>query len=277
MTAQILEAPNADVSVFTASAPDSIDPTAVEAAVKKNAYAIVRGLFDRDELRRCCDAAKRRFSPCDDAPGVGTPADAAMKNFQKLVIGGGAQRGYYVPRFTRIFYNPIWTDDIFGMRDVFRRLAQLRNVMQGYPLNFAIDGVEDGLFTAARMQHYPAGGGFFGAHLDAVVDKITAEAGLSKFIQLVLLMTQKGDDFEQGGAFVTSGQTRLDLESVAQIGDVLVYDGRSEHGVDDIDPHLVPSLTELQGRIVALASLYKDLDGKAAQYSAFLQRTDYED
>lgn len=272
--AQILSPPS-DAPVVEIEAPGSLDAELVARFVSEHGFAIIRGLVSGGSLENARRAIAEQFDPHKDSPAIGTPADAAMRNFQKIVIGGGAQRGYYVPRFARILYNPLWADDIYGMREIFRKLAQLRNRLQGYPENYAVDQAEDGLFTASRLQHYPAGGGFFAAHRDAVVDQVTREAGLARFFQLVMLLTQKGKDFASGGAFVDRDGERLDLESEAQAGDVLVYDGRSVHGVDDVDPHLVPDLGSLRGRLVALTSLYKDMNGKAAEYQSYLDRKDY--
>ena len=272
--AQILEPPAA-APIFEIRDPADADPRVIEPRVADNAFCIIRGLFSQAEIGAARQALVANFEAAMDAPAIDTPADAATRNFQKLVIGGGSQRGYYVPRFARILYNPLWADDIYKMRSIFRRLAQLRNRLQGYPVDYALDCVEDGFFTGARLQHYPAGGGFFAAHRDAVIDAVTREAGLAKFFQLVLLLTQKGADFEAGGAFVDAQGARLDLEAEARAGDVLVYDGRSVHGVDDVDPHLVPSLSSLRGRIVALTSLYKDMSGRAAEYQAYLARRNF--
>ncbi|GAB4524756.1 MAG: hypothetical protein Tsb0010_08600 [Parvularculaceae bacterium] len=276
LTAQTLSPPT-EAPIIEIDAPSSVDAQFVERCVAEHGFAIIRGLVARDRLNTARRAIAVGFDPRQDAPATGTPPDAALRNFQKIVIGGGAQRGYYVPRFARILYNPLWAEDIYKMREIFRILARLRNRLQGYPETYAMDQVEDGLFTAARLQHYPAGGGFFAAHRDAVVDRVTREAGLAKFFQLVMLLTQKGEDFAAGGAFVDRNGARLDLEAEAQAGDVLVYDGRSVHGVDDVDPHLVPDLGSLRGRLVALTSLYKDMNGKAAEYQNYLARQDYAD
>ncbi len=245
---------------------------AIADQVAQKGYAIVRGLVDPVRLRNARSQIRRAFSPIHDTAPVGTPPDAAMRNFQKVVLGGGSQTGYHVPRCVRVIYNPLWADDLYGMREVFRPLARLRNHLLGFDLDYAVDRVEDGLFTAARLQHYPAGGGFFAAHEDRVVETINREAGVARFFQLVLLLTEKGKDFRDGGAFVEKDGERIDLETRARAGDVLIYDGRSRHGVGDIDPHRVPDLRALAGRLVALASLYRDMTHGDADYDYYLSR-----
>lgn len=241
-------------------------------AVERHGYAAVRGLFPKSEMRAVLGSIRAGFDASRDRPGLGDrPADV-MGNYQKLVIGNGAQAGYRVPRFLRVIYNPIWAEDIYGMRAVFRRLAGLRNHIQGHRRDYAVDQVEDSLWTAARLQHYPRGGGFFMSHRDAISLTNTQEAGLSKFIQIVLLITQRGVDYEAGGTFVETAGGRVDLEAEFGAGDVILYDGRSVHGVDDVDPQELPDLRSMAGRVVALVTLYADLSRGESQHQRYRQR-----
>jgi hypothetical protein len=262
--------------IFEIDRIESLPVPALLAAVRKRGFAAVRGLFPKAEVRAAHEKIKAAFDATRDHPGMGESAGAAMKNFQKLIVGGGAQRSYYVPRFLRVMYNPIWEEDVYGMRAMFARLARLRNRIQGHPLDFAVERMDDSLWTAARLQHYPAGGGFFARHQDAIASTVTEEAGLLKFIQILLLITERGKDFSSGGAFVESDGKKLDLEAECGTGDVLIYDGRSVHGVDDIDPHLLPDLRSAAGRFVALATLYTDLTQKPGQYEQYRSR-EYQD
>ena len=91
------------------------------------------------------------------------------------------------------------------------------------------------------------------------------EAGLGYF-QLLLQLTEKGVDFEDGGAYVDVGDERLLYEGSCQTGDVIVYDGRSIHGVADIDPLKPLDLQRFTGRAVALASLFRLLRPGAEDY-----------
>jgi len=241
--------------------------------IEQEGYASIRGLFPKDELRKILQQIKTNLDTSKDNPAVGDNADSAMNNFQKLVVGGGAQTTYYVPRCVRVIYNPIWADNIYGMRDNFIRLGQLRNHIQGNNLNYAIHSIEqDGFWTGARLQHYPTGAGFFMSHQDSVLSQHTQDAGLKKFIQILLLITQRGEDFDTGGAFVEHIGEHLDLEAELETGDVVIYDGRSVHGVCDIDPHKSTCMNSASGRIVALASLYTDMTKSKEEYEHYRNR-----
>ena len=134
---------------------------------------------------------------------------------------------------------PLWAEDRFGAHDMFREFATLRNIIQGYERNFAIEKIEENLWTAARLQHYPSGGGFFSEHRDAVLESETSRVGLKTFNQFLLLLTTKGTHFQTGGGFTydPSGQEKISFEDYFGGGDVVIYSGLNRHGVDDVDPH----------------------------------------
>lgn len=63
-----------------------------------------------------------------------------------------------------------------------------------------------------------------GAHTDSRAAENLQE-GTGAYIQLVILLTEKGVDYQQGGAFVTSDGQIIDAELGSMAGDILVYDG----------------------------------------------------
>lgn len=244
--------------VFEVSSPEDIPLDAFKEKMRKNTFACIRGIISPEEVSSALSRLTAHFSSKNDHPGVGQSADAVRSNFQKLNIGGESRaRSNDDARLFRAFYNPIWAEDIYGFRDAFVRLAQVRNILAELPLDFAIDNIEsNGLWTAARIHQYPAGGGFFRRHTDYVVKDIADEKE-TQFYQLLLLMSNKGEDFETGGGFVDIGKDRICLEDHFRCGDILVYDGRSVHGVEDIDPHLPLDLDTINGRITAFVTLFK--------------------
>ena len=256
-------------NVLNVDSVDTVDADLVNRYVKQDAFAAIRGIFSAEDMKRVYTDILSAFDASRDHPSMGEPPGAAMSNFQKISIGGASNNWDYRPRFMRVLYNPLWEPDIYGMHDIFRKLATLRNKLQNYRPDFAIDHIEDGLWTAARIQHYPVGGGNICRHRDAVIATVTGDAGVTEFIQLVLLITSKGEHFEEGGAFLDVDGVIINLEENFKAGDVIVYDGRTMHGVHDIDPRKVPSLTSLEGRLVAAVSLYKDMSADKKLYAGY--------
>ena len=230
----------------------------VNASLNLNGYVIVRGLYCKDELRASVAQLKASFSANNDAPTVGeTPKDVQL-NFQKLLIGGKTQSKDYLARFFRVFYNPTWDKDIYQMRTHFESLIAVRNRLMQVSQDFAMNKIEPcGLWSACRLHQYPCGGAFMSKHRDYIVDGHLKARKLD-FYQLLLNLSEKGTDYQTGGAYVYNDGLKINLDDVAQIGDIIIYDGHSLHGVEEVDPDKKLELNAICGRIVAFATLYND-------------------
>jgi hypothetical protein len=230
-------------------------------SLKTETYAAIRGIIDPEEVVSCVTTIKQRFSQYEDNPPTGESPSDIMTNFQKLATGGESKRYNNFPRFFRTLYNPIWADDIYGMRSIFRKVSRVRNLIYGLPEDFAIEGVaSNGYWTASRIHQYPAGGGFFIGHRDTTLLDVAKEKGTG-FFQVIIVMSKKGEDFDSGGAFIDgSNGERLNIDDSVEPGDIVVYDGQTFHGVEDIDPHRKLSLNTINGRLAGFVSLYKKMD-----------------
>lgn len=239
----------------------------IRRALADHTLVRIRGLFDRDEIRSAFASLAAAFDASNDRKHDPRDTEAIRRNFQKLQIGAnsGVNSRRSLGRFVRILYNPIFADDVYGMRAHFVTLARFRNLLYKLPIDHAVHGTDDGFWTCSRILHYPRGGGFIVPHRDMYSQVATAEAGLGYF-QPLLLLTEKGSDFHEGGAYVDVGDDRIYYEDFCRAGDVVVYDGRSMHGVSDIDPLEPLDLTGLSGRAAALVSLFRVLKPGAEEY-----------
>ena len=70
-------------------------------------------------------------------------------------------------------------------------------------------------------------------------------------------MTKKGKDYKSGGGFVVKDNKIIDYENIAEVGDVVIYNSKTEHGVLDIDPNIFPDKKFKEGRYIALSTLFK--------------------
>ena len=59
------------------------------------------------------------------------------------------------------------------------------------------------------------------------------------------------------------------LEDHSELGDVIIYDGATVHGVQDIDPDVRMNLETIDGRVVMFASLYQDMSSEGTLDSGF--------
>ena len=233
----------------------------------------MRGLFNREALIRTYDSIASRFDPSNDRRHNPADADAVRRNFQKLQIGANSGVGSRrtLGRFMRVLYNPIFAEDIHGMRQAFISLARFRNRLYSLPIDHAVAGTDDGYWTCSRLLQYPRGGGFIVPHRDMYAQVATQDAGLGYF-QPLLFLTEKGRSFSEGGAYIDIGDERFEYEQFCRAGDVVVYDGRSVHGVADIDPLSDLDLQRFTGRVVGLASLFKLLRPGSEEYADMAKR-----
>lgn len=213
--------------------------------------------MNESEIITAREELRKQFSRANDHPSVGEKLSEIQSNFQKLRVGSSPAYPLNT-RLVRTFHNPLWEKDIYAMHTIFRKMIALRNKLIDKHKDFASNCIEDGFWTAAKILQYPQGGGFMSPHRDTPVNKVAEDAGL-EFVQLILIMSQKGVDYERGGAYIHENGEPFIFEDFCKLGDIAVYNGSSIHGVQDIDPHKPLDLETFSGRVVALAALFKDL------------------
>ncbi len=258
--------------MITASSPENIDRSKLAGVLNDYSFAVIRGIINRDDILKAREKFFQLYSPDNDNPATGETPDQIMDNYQKLSIGGAEHSGVYRPRCMRTFYNPVWSDDIYGLRKSFTLTAQTRNIIYGMDMNYAIDRVEDGFWTAARIHHFPAGGGFLVSHVDDVVPVVQKAEGISRYFQPLIVMSKKGTaedcDFQTGGGFFEVSGQRYYYEEGCEMGDIVIYSGATVHGVADIDLHKIFDNRRPDGRMAAFVTLYKHFErkGQLEQY-----------
>ncbi len=263
---------------------------AVQESLQKNTFVCLRGIVDPEDVAQVKEALKNHFRPEADQKLDPARPDLIRQNYQRLFVGGtgkrnvkgprfarppacglspragtapetpgmpGASSAVIRPRFLRTFYNPLWDRDIYGCHGIFKIMIDLRNRLYGLAPGFAAEKPEQGLWTAARIHHYPRGGGFMAPHCDDVLSNVSAKAGLNSYYQVILLMSKKGLDYEEGGGYLEINGTRIFFEDTYEPGDLVIYDGRTVHGVEEIDSQETLDLRSLAGRLAAFVSLYR--------------------
>ena len=224
--------------------------------VNENGYCAIRGLFNRDELRNKIKTLFEYANSTQKGSSAGTKPHEIKSNMAKWSIGGQSKVQSDLPRFMVTVYNTFFSQDIFNLHADFSQLIEVRDAIAQR------DALTDKAllperYNGCRIQIYPAGGGFMGMHTDT-----TAVSSLrtknDAYIQLLLLLTERGTDYQDGGAFIMQNGEYVDTETATQTGDILVYDGATMHGVSDIDSNKVFDANDLRGRAVSLVTIYKN-------------------
>lgn len=235
-----------------------IDKKKIILNVKKNGFAIVRGLFTENEIKKSVQKLKNKFSIKNDRlSSEGSPFEI-FNNFQKLCVGSSSKSKEKIYRLHRIFYNPTWSEDIYGFRKIFIRFNKIRNIILGFKKNFCVYKPENNLWSACRILQYPSGGGHMSEHSDYILKNVSRVNFMNNFYQLILPITEKGKDFKNGGAFVIYKNKKISIEDELKIGDIIIYKSTIKHGVDEIDDNKKINLNKINGRIVLMNSLYQN-------------------
>lgn len=227
----------------------------IKASVVDNGFALIRGLFKSSEVRMSLPLI---YSHLDNAKILGTTQgtrDTPRCNSTKWSVGcmTGAQPGN--ARLMITIYNPIHQDDIFNIRSCFERMISIRDIIRDDKKTTNDKNLLGESFNACRLQIYPQGGGFMLGHKDYIAD-LNSEAQKIPLLQLLLFVTQRGLDFDEGGAYIVHNNNQIDIEDFAHSGDLVIYNGNSFHGVADIDPAKPLNTVTIRGRVVALVTIY---------------------
>lgn len=254
---------NVTKGVFNVGEFDQLPIDEIKEYLANYNFACIRGLINPEDVKNALRKMQEKFSRQDDNPVIGEANDAVRShvNYQKLLLGEVSQTGGYASRFFRTIYNPMWQPDIYGMKEtVFRKMVIVRNRLINREDEYASEKIEDnGMWTATRVHQYPIGGGYFSAHKDFVIVDASDKAGEKEFYHIIVNMTKKGIDFETGGGYVEINEERYNLDDIFEVGDIIIYDRNSIHGVEEVDPHKKLEIDTFNGRVTAFVSLYKAL------------------
>ena len=241
---------------------EQINKKKVLQILNKENYVLLRNLFTEKEVKKILNNIKKKFNPKNDKIRKTNQYNKLKSNYQRFMFGmSGGVNGLSQtnPRYQRNFYNPIFCKDIYKARNLFTKLAQIQNYFYGLEKNYGIKEkkTKHGLYLASRFQHYPMGGGFLAAHKDIAAIRSAKKLKLDLFYNCLLLMTKKGKDYRSGGGFVIKDNKVIDYEKFAKVGDVLIYNSKTLHGVLDIDNNIFPDIKTKKGRYIAAVTLFK--------------------
>jgi hypothetical protein len=234
-----------------------LDPESIMLSVSKFGFCIVKKVFNVSNHMDSLIELKQQATNINFASEISEKSASPIGLIHKFNIGDSDPSINRFPRCFETIYVPQDVEGFFSFPNVFDPMINLRNSLMGKSENY-VRGIDfsESLWTACRLQHYFRGGGFFGGHTDLIIDKISSTSNL-RTVQLVGVLSNRGEHFETGGAYIKTISGRIDLDNQAEVGDVIVYDGASYHGVYDIDANYKFTTDSQFGRWAALVSLYQ--------------------
>ena len=236
----------------------NVDPEMVDKELNSQGYLILRD----KELEIKCEAARKEYEVCLKRAELHPPSEKidyeslSRKPWRKLSIG--AKNGLGDPiaqNLQSTYFNP--NDKNYPALDyLFKAMIAVRNRLMKVDRDFGENPKRDGFWNACRVHHYPRGGGFMSLHRDTYFPNKLAEKD-KPFHQILVLLSRKNVDFFTGGGVLISFMDqRIDVETEGGFGSMILYDGRTQHGVEDVDLDQIIDFSRSDGRIAALISLY---------------------
>ena len=98
-------------------------------------------------------------------------------------------------------------------------------------------------------------------HTDQIMPIHALNAGLKGYFQPSIILSKKGVDFETGGGFVQINDEYLYVEDYCGLGEIVIYNTHTVHGVYEVDLNKPYRQESLAGRYSGLVSLYPRIWG----------------
>jgi len=239
---------------------DKLELTNIIKACNLYNLSVIKGFISTEEINSCKKNIKNNFSQLDDRIRQKGEYHKVMTNYQRLCVGYGSNPASGEIRNSRLFrilFNPTFEKNIYGMRDIFKKLIVLRNLLYGVNEKFCLEEPEGGVFSCSRIHQFPKGGGFLQLHKDKDAKIVSKNASLSTYLNPLIIFDKKGENFKTGGGIIKYNNEIIFYEDTLEPGDLVIYNGRTEHGVYNIDQEEILDLSNFNGRSSILASLFK--------------------
>lgn len=175
------------------------------------------------------------------------PIEVGCPNFHRL--NDNDERSYVRGCFHQFVFFP-WNQDVFSFFGTFKKLFQFKNLLSKQNKDEFLGSVpSNDCIARISFQFYPSGGGYLNKHKDPV--------DYHQLVLPLLIMSKRGDDFNEGGLYVEFEQEKIYLDDLAEPGDVLYFRADCNHGVEKIDPILEKDWLSFKGRWMGLLAVNK--------------------
>jgi hypothetical protein len=229
---------------------------AIRKDVAENAFSILRPA----EFEQLCEAARQEWLMALQTSEMKPPRksfsypDLVGGPWRKLAISSTNGIGEPYAQFLQSMYFDHQRSAYPNLNRLFKFVIELRNELMDVRKDFGDDPDRDGFWNACRVHHYPSGGGFMVMHRDTFFPKALGEYS---FYQLLVPFSVKGRDFTSGGGVVVDKNgVKHNTDEIGGLGSILVYDGRTLHGVEDVDPEEIVDFNSPRGRLSIVCNPY---------------------
>lgn len=228
----------------------------IDDEIKRDGYSIRRP----ENFGSLCEAAREEYLEIFRTAKLQPPkkkfsyVDLRDNPWRKLAIGSRNGVGEPYAQLLLATYFGVGDQSSGALNTIFVFMNNLRNRLMKVADDFGEDPARDKFWNACRVHHYPRGGGFMSMHRDTY---FPIKLGDHPFYQVMVPLSVMGRDFvEGGGVIVTRQGEKLNTDEIGGLGSVILFDGRIEHAVEDVDPQEIMNFADPMGRLAAFSNLY---------------------
>lgn len=223
---------------------------AVEEKINKHKYCVVRGLFQKSEIKKI---NKKIFLKLNKKKNNYKNKLNPLKNSFEFKF---LKKSDKVKKYAVEIFNPFVDKDIYGLHGTFKKLIKIRNLLYSIK-NLSLEKYKfnkQNFFTSNRVLIYPSNKGFIEQHYDNNAASYTL-GKFQKYFQVILNLSKKNVDFDYGGSTIYTKKKKVNLDNFLDYGDVLIYNQKIKHGVDLIRSRQ----SKKKGKISVLVTFYKKI------------------
>jgi len=236
-----------------------IDPARIDSELGSRGYLILHD----PEVAQTSLEARAEYGRCLRASKLHAPRERfkytalSEEPWRKLAIGSSNGLGESYAQNLQSIYFDANDGNYPALRKLFGLMILIRNKLMGVDAAFGSNPERDRFWNACRVHHYPRGGGFMATHRDTHFPQVI-DAQIGKpFYQICVLLSRKNTDFFTGGGVIYDiDKQKIDLEEKGGFGSLILFDGRTYHGVEDVDLDQVIDFSRNDGRLAAFVNLY---------------------
>jgi hypothetical protein len=236
-------------------------------AVKEDGYYIFQNAIPKNILNLALSEYFTILDTCTlHAQGEKfTPLELKTAPWRKLAAGSKTGSGEAYSQLLQTTYLSQNDHNFPTLSAIFCAMIQARNEMTGMSKNYGANLQEDEFWNACRIHHYPQGGGHMASHKDTLFPKLLANFEIP-FLQIMITLSSRGHDFNKGGGYINlkDGKSYF-FETPENSGSLILFNGSTIHGVDDVDPEILLDFRSHTGRIALFVNLYLNLNHKKSQ------------
>ena len=237
----------------------AIDTDSIDKELDRRGYVIIHDagiertcLEAREEYLRCLHKSRLHATRERFHYGV-----LSNEPWRKLAIGSANGLGDPYAQNLQSIYFDANDRNYPALGSLFNTMLQIRNRLMGVDLCFGSNPEKDRFWNACRIHHYPRGGGFMAIHKDTHFPQVIAAQIGKPFYQVCVLLSRKNTNFFSGGGVIyDKEQNKIDLEIEGGFGSLILFDGRTYHGVEDVDLDQVIDFSRSDGRLAAFVNVY---------------------